>query len=65
MTFFDEEMLEANYPRLLDVCKTTFGDIKITANQTKKLKEMTQEQSKSKVWFKHRAGRVTDLNLRL
>ena len=50
--FFDEEMLEVKYPRLLDVCKT-FDNIKITADQAKKLKEMTQEQSKSKLWFKH------------
>ena len=41
------------------MCKTAFGNIKITADQAKKLREMTQEQSKSKLWFRHRAGRVT------
>ena len=55
---FQEDMLESSYPELLEVCTTVFDGITITTEQAKRLHEETQKQSKSKLWFRHRAGRV-------
>ena len=56
---FQEDMLESSYPELLEVCTTVFDGITITTEQAKRLHEETQKQSESKLWFRHRAGRVT------
>ena len=56
---FQKDMLESSYPELLKVCSAVFDTITVTKEQASKLCEDTEKQSKSKVWFRHRAGRVT------
>lgn len=56
---FKEEMLEAGYMDLLQVCEDVFDNLSISSEQARKLEESTRKQSQSKLWFKYRAGRVT------
>ena len=61
---FREEMLEATYVDLLEKCEEIFDNLSITSDQTHKLEEATRNQTKSKLWFKYRAGCVTASRLK-
>ena len=53
---FDQKMLEANYMDLLMKCEEAFNNLAVTGEQAQKA---TKGQSLSKLWFQHRAGRIT------
>lgn len=48
---------ELPYHKLLDVCQTV--SIEITEEMAKSIENATKSQSKSSMWYKYRAGRVT------
>ena len=55
----DPKSMEMNYPDLLQRCEKIFSSYTFSFNQATKVEEMTRSQSKSRVWFQQRAGRIT------
>ena len=53
-----EEVL-LTFSRLLNKSESVYHNTKLTADQVKKVEEMTREQANSKLWFQQRCGRVT------
>ena len=51
------QYIDLNYLDLLDVCEST--EIQITSEMSMAVKIETRLQSHSKLWYTHRAGRVT------
>ena len=62
---FQEKYLELSYPELLIQCEAFFKSLRITPEQVKSVEEKTREQSRSKIWFQQRAGRITASKLKL
>ena len=56
------EYIKLNYYELLQVCETIF--ISITQEMCNNVETETRTQSKSKLWYKYRAGRVTASRMR-
>ena len=50
--------------RTVKKSESVYHDTKLTADQVRKVEEMTREQSNSKLWFEQRCGRVTASRLR-
>ena len=48
-----------SYPDLLQKYDDIFNSYTFSFNQAAKVKEMTRSQSKSRIWFQQRAGRIT------
>ena len=44
---------------LLQQCQDTFHQLSITSYQSVELEKQTRDQAKSKLWFAHRAARIT------
>ena len=61
---FVEEYLVAPYTDLMDKCDECFGKIKVTMEQAKIVEKNTRSQTKSKLWFQQRSGRVTASKLK-
>lgn len=57
-TIFSTKHLQLNYVQLLGLAKDYIPK-SLTINQQEHLEELTRLQSKSKLWFKYRAGRIT------
>ncbi len=53
------EYLELRYDKLLQVCEEFYNSMEISPEQINNLEIATKEQSKTKLWFQYRAGRVT------
>ena len=53
------EYLELQYDKLLQVCEEFYNLMEISPEQINNLEIATKEQSKTKLWFQYRAGRVT------
>ena len=51
--------MSLSYPDLLQKCDDIFNSYTFSFNQAAKVEEMTRLQSKSRVWFQQRAGRIT------
>ena len=58
----NEKYLKLNYHELLQVCKEF--SIDITSEMCDLIEKETRSQSKSKLWYKYRAGRVTASRMR-
>ena len=58
-SIFDPKQLELDYLQLLGLA-TEYIPNSVSTTQQEHLEEVTRSQSKSKVWFKFRAGRITD-----
>jgi len=56
--------MELTYNDLLVKCEDVYDSVTITFNQAVMVEERTREQSKSRVWFDQRAGRITASKLR-
>lgn len=54
---YDPANTELGYSDLLEKCQDV--KIDVTSDQSKCLEEATRTQSESKLWYRHRAGRVT------
>jgi len=51
--------LQLEYNKLLEVCETVCESLTVTNEMAEFVEKETRAQSKSKLWFKHRAGRIT------
>lgn len=58
----DAKYLKLNYHELLQVCKDV--SIDVTTEMCDLIEKETRSQSKSKLWYKYRAGRVTASRMR-
>ena len=56
---FKWDLLGASYTDLIVECETIFENLKVTPVQAKKIECLTRDQSRSKNWYRYRAGRVT------
>ena len=61
---FDKSYLDLSYPDLLNKCEEFYSSYSITPEQAKTIEEKSREQSKSRLWFQQRAGRVTASKLK-
>ena len=59
---FNKSYLELSYPDLLNKCEKVYSTYSISPEQAKSIEEETREQSKSKLWFQQRSGRVTKIS---
>lgn len=62
MSYRSEESLKLDHEQLMDACEKL--TLKITAKQAAVLEAETRKQSNSKLWFTHRAGRITASKLK-
>lgn len=56
---YKTNFLHLLYHELLDQCDEVFDSLAVTEDQAVNLENETQGQAKSKLWFQHRAGRIT------
>ena len=56
--------LHVSYPELMNECDDVFHNLEITCQQAENLEKATRGQSKTKLWFHHRAGRLTASNFK-
>ena len=54
---FDPQLAKATYPSLASSCESV--QIDMSEEMARNVEEATREQSRSKLWYKYRAGRVT------
>ncbi|XP_028415497.1 uncharacterized protein LOC114538527 [Dendronephthya gigantea] len=62
MSYGSEESLKLDHNQLMNECQKL--TLKITAKQVAVLEAETRRQSNSKLWFTHRAGRITASRLK-
>ena len=55
----DPKSMVLSYPDLLQQCEEIFDSYVFSFTQATKVEEMTRSQSKSRIWFQQRAGRIT------
>ena len=58
-SYFSAEKMDLPFSDLIEQCDTVFNSLCVTSEQAQNLEMKTREQSKSKLWNKYRAGRVT------
>ena len=58
-TFYDTDMVSAQEDDVRTKCENVFSSYSATETQIRNLERDTRQQSNSKLWFAHRAGRVT------
>ena len=58
-SLYDPNFLQLGYSDLLSACDKIATELHITEDMVAAVENTTIEQSKSKVWFKYRAGRIT------
>ena len=63
-SLYNEDLLHVSYPELMNKCDDVFEHLEITCQQAENLEKATRGQSKNKLWFHHRAGRVTASNFK-
>ena len=51
--------MDFEYADLLHECENIFFSLSVTSEQAAYLERMTREQTKSRLWYSHRAGRIT------
>lgn len=62
MSYGSEESLKLDHKQLMNECQKL--TLKVTAKQAVALEAETRKQSNSKLWFTHRAGRITASKLK-
>jgi hypothetical protein len=58
-SYFSAEKMDLPFSDLIEQCDAVFNSLSVTSEQAQNLEMKTREQSKSKLWNKYRAGRVT------
>ena len=58
-TLYDESCITMGRQELLDKSKAVFATMSVTQETADAIEKETQSQAQSRVWFDHRAGRVT------
>ena len=56
---YKEEYMLLSHVDLLQQCQDTFHQLSITSYRSVELEKQTRDQAKSKLWFAHRAARIT------
>jgi len=56
---YDKAALSLSFPELLNKRDEAYNGISLTVQQASRVEEETRQQSKSKIWFEQRSGRVT------
>ena len=56
---YDPKYLTMSYDLLLNECDRVFGSLDVSVEQAENLEQATRMQSKSRLWFRYRAGRIT------
>ena len=64
LTIFNTDLAAADLVVINQECQRSFDTYKVTQEQIDNLEEDTRKQSNSKLWFSHRAGRVTSSTLK-
>lgn len=57
--FYDSKYLDVPYDKLLQECEKVFDKLSVTSEQSSMVEQHTRDQVKSRLWFYHRAGRIT------
>ena len=58
-SMYDSKYLDMPYHELLEECKKAFDSLTVTSEQSSLVEQHTRDQSKSRLWYSHRAGRIT------
>ena len=58
-SLYNSRYFDLPYHELLTECIKVYDSIAVTHQQATSLEKITRKQSNSKVWFRHRAGRIT------
>ena len=58
-SLYDAQYLDLSYHELIAKSLEVYDSIAVDVDQAVRLEEVTKKQSKSKLWFRFRAGRVT------
>ena len=56
---YDSKYLDVPYDKLLQECEKVFDRLCISPEQSSMVEQHTRDQAKSRLWFYHRAGRIT------
>ena len=59
LSMYDSKYLDMTYHKLLEECKKAFDSLTVTSEQSSLVEQHTKEQSKSRLWYSYRAGRIT------
>ena len=62
---FVEDAIKMSHSDLLAKCDEVYTNYVFTSDEAKLIESHTREQSKSRVWFQQRSGRVTASNLKV
>ena len=65
LDFAKPEYMDIEYADLLNECEKIFCSLFVTSEQAARLERVTREQAKSRLWYSHRAGRITASKIRL
>ena len=58
-SMYDSKYLDIPYHKLLEECEKAFDSLTVTSKQSSLVEQHTREQSKSRLWYSYRAGRIT------
>ncbi len=58
-SFYDKKFDTLSGPELADKCESIYSQLSFTKEQIKQIAEFTTEQSKSKLWYSQRAGKIS------
>ena len=58
-TLYDSKYLDVPYDKLLQECEKVFDKLCVSSEQSSMVEQHTRDQAKSRLWFYHRAGRIT------
>ena len=58
-SMYDSKYLDMPYHKLLEECEKAFDSLTVTSKQSSLVEQHTREQSKSRLWYSYRAGRIT------
>ena len=57
--FAKPDYMDFEYADLLHECENIFCSFSVNAEQAAYLEQVTREQTRSRLWYSHRAGRIT------
>ena len=60
----DSSYLKLRYDQLLVVCESIFESLVVTDDMAASVEKETRSQSKSTLWYKHRAGTITSSRMK-
>ena len=58
-SLYHSKYFDLPYHELMTECVKVYDSISVTEQQATSLEKLTRKQSNSKIWFRHRAGRIT------